>query len=158
MIRLASLALCLPLLAACVERTCDATLVHTQVTGTNELWGRVNDAEPTRLLAEAQAYRPLLSPDGKWLAVEVQQMSDLQLVRLFRREKTKLVASDANVTAVAWQRAAAEGRFELDELIHPRAWVVGWDHNGKSLSLGLSGSLPGQDTTLETVVAVPLTQ
>jgi hypothetical protein len=155
-IRIAFVVICLPLIAACVERACEVTLIHTQVTAANELWGQVNDAEPSRLLAEAQAYRPLLSPDAKWLAVEVQQMSDLQLVRLFHRDGTKLVASDANVTAVAWQAAAAAGGFKPDELIQPRAWVAGWGDDGKSLSIGLSGSLPGYDRALETIVAVPL--
>ena len=156
MIRLAFAVVCLPLITACAERACEATLIHTQVTAANELWGQVNDAEPSRLLAEAQAYRPLLSPDAEWLAVEVRQMSDLQLVRLFHRDGTKFVASDVNITAAAWQAAAAEGGFEPDELIQSRAWVAGWGDDGKSLAIGLRGSLPGYDRAVETVVAIPL--
>lgn len=156
MIRTAALALVLCCVAGCCEPHSDAMLVHTRVNGADELWGRVNDGESRRLLHGAQAYRPLLSPDGDWLAVEVRQMSDLTVVRLFRRDGETLVATDTDITARAWQWAVADTNITLGELSGPRTLVSGWDRDAQTLSLALSATISGSDQPFETVVSFPL--
>jgi hypothetical protein len=130
--------------------------IHTSVNDTGELWVSVNNDKPLRLLHEAQGYRPLVSPDGEWLAVEVRLMSDLEVVRLFRRDGVRFIAAENDVTAVAWQNVAAAHNFELDALSHTRARVAGWSNDGTILQLEMSASVPGEHSPLETVTAVPL--
>ena len=158
MIRTAALALVLCCVAGCCERHSDTTLVHTRVNAADELWGRVNDGEPRRLLHGAQAYRPLLSPDGDWLAVEVRQMSNLTVVRLFRRDGETLVATDTDITARAWQWAVADTSITLGEMSGARTLVSGWDRDAQTLSLALSATISGSDQPFETVITIPLAE
>ncbi len=157
-IRIAAIALCMTLLVSCADPSGRATLVHTHVTQANELWAQVNGGKSVRLLEAAQAYRPLLSPDGHWLAVEVMQMSDLHVVRLFRREGDTLVPAQTNVTAVAWRSAATHYDIELDELAHARAQVAGWDSDAHTLSLALGATRPGVEQPFEAIITVQLDQ
>ncbi len=101
---------------------------------------------------------PRISPDGHWLAVEVMQMSDLHVVRLFRREGDTLVPAQTNVTAVAWRSAATHYDIELDELAHARAQVAGWDSDAHTLSLALGATRPGVEQPFETIITVQLDQ
>jgi hypothetical protein len=157
-IRIAAVALCMTLLVSCDDPSGQATLVHTHVTQANELWAQVSDGESVRLLEAAQAYRPLLSPDGHWLAVEVMQMSDLHVVRLFRREGDTLVAANSDVTATAWQMVAAHSNLQLDGLVQPRTHVAGWDSDAHTLHLALSATIPESEQPFETIITVPLDQ
>ena len=158
MIRTAALALVLCCVAGCCEPPGDATLVHTRVNAADELWGSVNDGEPRRLLHGAQAYRPLLSPDGDWLAVEVRQMSDLTVVRLFRRDGDTLMAADTDITARAWQWALADTNITLGELSGARTLVSGWDRDAQTLLLALSATISSSDQPFETVITFPLAE
>lgn len=158
MIRTAALFLSLVLIAGCYERNCHATLIHTNVNEANELWGRVDDGDPIILLRQAQAYRPLLSPDGNWLAVEVRQMSDLHVVRLFRHDGERLVATDIDVTAHAWQLAAAGSNITPGELTHPRTHIFAWDSEAQTLSLALSATTPGIEQPFEMIITIQLDQ
>lgn len=158
MIRIITLYLALVLLPGCGEETQPANLlhIHTSANDAGELWASVNDSESIRLLHDAQGYRPLASPDGEWLAVEVRLMSDLEVVRLFRRDGARFISADKDVTAVAWLEVAATYDVELEALGRTKARVSGWSNEGKILQLELSATVPGEQDRLETVVAIPL--
>lgn len=155
MIRTIAFACVLCCIAGCYERRGDSTLFHTYVNADSELWGRVNDGEPRRLLREAQAYRPVVSPDGDWLAVEVAQMSNLTVVRLFKRDGDTLVAVDSDVNNRAWRWALSGSGVQLNELSHTRTQVAGWGNEGQKLLLVLSATLPG-GRPFETDITLPL--
>ena len=116
-------------------------------------WGY--DHEPRRLLYGAQAYRPLLSPDGNWLAVEVSQMSDLSVVRLFQRQGEILAATDTDITTRAWHKAMAGTNIQMGELSHARAQFAVWGGDAQTLSLALSATLP-DDKSFETIITLAL--
>lgn len=158
MIRIIALYFTLLLVAGCSEHSQPENLlhIHTSANAAGELWVSVNASEPVRLLDDAQGYRPLASPDGKWLAVEVRLMSNLEVVRLFRRDGARFLSADKDVTAVAWRQVAAAHNVELEALEQTRARLSGWGHEGTSLRLALSATVSGEQGRLETVVAVPL--
>ena len=155
--RTAAFALILCCIGGCCEQQRDTTLIHTSVNAAGEFWATVNDGESRRLLQEAQAYRPVLSPDGDWLAVEVRLMSDLSVVRLFQRVGETLVATDPDITTRAWHWALAGTDVQLGELSHARTLVAGWDSDAQTLLLVLSATLP-DDEPFETVITLPLDQ
>jgi len=130
--------------------------IHTSANEAGELWVSVNGGSPLRLLEDAQGYRSLVSSDGDWLAVEVRLMSDLEVVRLFRRDGNRFVATEKDVTTVAWRQAAAAENIEMEALIHTKTRFSGWNDEGTTLWLELSAVGPGEQDRLETVVAVPL--
>lgn len=158
MIRIIALCFVSALVVSCVEKKQPVNFIHihTSVNEAGELWVNVNNSEQLRLLHDAQGYRPLVSPDGKWLAVEVRLMSDLEVVRLFRRDGNRFVAADQDVTTVAWRQVAAAKNIELEALTHTKTRVSGWSNEGASLSLVLSAFRPGEQGWIETVVSIPL--
>lgn len=158
MIRIIALCLALLIVAGCSGEIQPANLlhIHSSANEAGELWVSINDGEPLRLLHDAQGYRPLVSPDGEWLAVEVRLMSDLEVVRLFRRDGNHFVAADKDVTAIAWRQVAAANDFELEALGHTKARVSGWGNKGTTLWLELSALRPGEQGQTETIVAIPL--
>lgn len=158
MIRIIALCFVLVLLVSCIEKKqpLNQLHIHTSVNEAGELWVNVNNSEPIRLLHHAQGYRPLVSPDGKWLAVEVRLMSDLEIVHLFRRDGNRFVAADQDVTTVAWRLVMAANNIELEALTHTKARVSGWSNDGASLSLVLSAFEPNEQDWIKTVVSIPL--
>ena len=130
--------------------------IHTNTTETGELWISINGSETIRLLYDAQGYRPLISPDGEWLAVEVRLMSDLEVVRLFRRAGDRFVIADKDVTAVAWRHVTNANKIEMQDLENTKARVSGWGDQGTDLRLELSALGPGELGLIETIVSVPL--
>lgn len=158
MIRIIALCLALVIIAGCRGEIQPENLLHiySSANEAGELWVSVNDGKPLRLLHDAQGYRPIVSPDGEWLAVEVRLMSDLEVVRLFRRDENRFVAADKDVTAVAWQQVAEADNFELEALGHTKARVSGWGNKGTTLWLELSALRPGEKARTESVVAIPL--
>lgn len=158
MMRIITLCFVLLLLVSCVEENQPLNLIHihTSVNESGELWVNVNNGEPIRLLHNAQGYRALVSPDAKWLAVEVRLMSDLEVVRLFRREGYRYVAAERDVTTVAWRQVAAANTIDLQDLTHTKARVSGWSNEGASLSLVLSAFGSSEQGWIETVVSIPL--
>jgi len=86
----------------------------------------------------------------------VRPMSDLEVVRVFRRDGTRFEAGGEDVTAIAWRRAAADGDLKLDELERPSARVAGWGDDGASLELELSAGVPDKNAAVEGTVVVPL--
>lgn len=158
MIRIIALCIALLLVAGCSEETQPANLlhIHTSTNEAGELWVSVNDGEPLRLLQDAQGYRSLVSSGGEWLAVEVRLMSNLEVVRLFRRDGDRFLAIDKDVIADAWQQAAATYNVELEALDNTKARVLGWSNEGTSLQLELSALLPDEKGWFENVVMVPL--
>ncbi len=158
MIRIIGLCLALVLITGCSEepRPINVLHIYTSVNDAGELWVSVDNDKPLRLLHEAQGYRPLVSPDGEWLAVEVRLMSDLEVVRVFRRDGGRFIAVEKDVTAIAWQKAAAAYNVELEALSQTRARVSGWSNEGTILQLEMSAFVPGEQSPLETVTAVSL--
>lgn len=152
------LALCIALIAGCGGQTQPSTRlhIHTTVNDAGELWVRVNNGEPLRLLHDARGYRPLVSPNGEWMAVEVRLMSDLDVVRLFRRDGNRFVAADKDITAAAWRQVAANEKIELEAMDRTKARVLGWSNEGTTLRLELSALVPGEKNLLGAVVGVPL--
>ena len=157
-IRNITLCLALALVASCgVEPQLENKLhIHTNANEAGELWVSVNYGEPLWLLHDAQGYRPLVSPNGEWLAVEVRLLSDLEIVRLFRRDGNRFIASDKDVTAIAWRQMATANDIELEVLSHTKARVSGWSNEGMTLRLELSALGPDEPGQIETDIAIPL--
>ena len=83
-------------------------------------------------------------------------MSNVNVVRLFRRDGLQFIAASEDVTAAAWKQATTGKNIKLDTLEQTRAHVSSWGSEGKSLRLELSAQIPGNKNVFETIVAVPL--
>lgn len=132
--------------------------IHTSVNQIGELWVRINNGKPQRLLQQAKGYRPLVSPTGNWLAVEVRLMSDLNIVRLFQRKGLQYVYANKNITGDAWKRASRREGIELKSLERTNAYVSGWGDEENVLQLELNAQAPGHKELFNTMVMIPLEQ
>lgn len=130
--------------------------VHTLVNQAQELWVSVNGQAPERLSIEAEDFRPVLSPNGAWLAVEARLLSSLGVVRLFKRAGDRFVAAAQNVTASAWRTAGAREGFDPDRVDNPQAFVHGWQDGGQSLEIELRGMWGDQPLPQERLVRIRL--
>jgi hypothetical protein len=148
------------LLAAGKAMGCEAPAVHvhTEIRDSGELWGGVDGEPARRLLGEAQGFRPVLSPDGRWLAVETRLMSNLTVVRLFRRDHNSFVPAGQDLTAAAWKRAGDRERFDPGSADGPQTFVQGWEDCGRRLVLLLRGVWGGRPAPSEVLVTIPLSQ
>ena len=93
------------------------------------------------LADDALAYEAYPSPDADKVAVETQLMSNLQIVRLYIREKDgcfRQVTPALSVTL--WQTLSQKENFSIEELMHPAMHVIKWmdDH---TLNIELRGEL-----------------
>ncbi len=113
--------------------------VHTEVNQAGELWANVNGQAPERLWIGAQDFRPLLSPNGAWLAVEARLMSNIGVVLLFRREGNRFVPAAQDVTGLAWKMAGERERFDPATVENPQTYVHGWENQGRLLQIKLRG-------------------
>lgn len=153
--RVAGLALAL-LLAACAPQgpVGPSAPLHTYVNRAGELWAGVGDAPAQRLLTNGQDYRPVPSPDGRWLAVEVRLMSNLDVVRLYRREGTLLVPVAPDITTAAWARVRRDHGIDPEALDGARSHISGWENGGTALWLELSADVESVPQTFH--ISVPL--
>ncbi len=135
--RLALLALLYVGCARAEDSPCELH-VHTAANEAGEFWASVDGSPPQRLMTKAQGYRPILSPNGAWLAVEPRLMSNLEVVRLFERQEIGFVPARLDVTRTAWERVSASGNLDPYQMDSARTRVHGWEDSGRKLVLELS--------------------
>ena len=114
--------------------------LHSTTNAEGELWVGFGDAPAQRLLADGRAYRVIPSPDGRLLAVETRLMFNLDVVRLFRRDGSRLLAVTPDATASAWRIAGQRHGFDPASLENTRTQVEGWSEDGRLLRLRLSAT------------------
>lgn len=119
--------------------------IHTHTNAANELWVTVGNTEPQLLLKEALNYRPVLSQSGQWLAVEMQLMSNLTVVRLFEMRNNQFTAVENDITRDAWRRVTSQKEINLNDVEAGSTYLSGFSNDESTLILELHGALPGQD-------------
>jgi len=147
--------LCLASLACGGGEATAPPAVHTESLPDGSFTVTVGAGEPQRLIEAAQQYRPVLSPDSRWLAVETRLFSDLQVVRVFRRDGDRFEEVDPDPVLATWARVASREGFLVEDVVRARASVAGWDDDDV-LILELSGDLPERDARWTTVERVPM--
>jgi len=92
---------------------------------------------------DALAYEVYLSPDADKVAVETQLMSDLQILRLYIKDKNGCFKKmEPALSSILWEKAATKKSFSMEDIEHPAMRFVKWIDD-QTLSIGLRGDLNG---------------
>jgi hypothetical protein len=134
--------LALMMLTGCTQRTRDierrAPLWQSTIID-GELWVQAFNGERHKLQIEGQNYHPLPSPDGRWLAVEVQRLSNLRTLRIFEHTTNGPRETAINASSHLWQRARDADGVDTDNLRYPAIRVVRWHPSSHALDVELRG-------------------
>lgn len=120
------------------------------------LWATTEGGRRQLLADDGKYYEARVSPDGRLIVADIALLSDLQVVRVYRRSRgSESWQPAADVTRTAWQRAAEAHDLALEEVSHARTRFVAWADDGAALELELSGRLPdGSELRYSQVVAL----
>ena len=83
------------------------------------------------LATDAIAYEPYVSPLGSWIAVETQLLSDLQIIKVYRKDaKGCYVAPQYVLSEKIWNDFLRNRYIMLEDIEHPRIDFLKWidDH------------------------------
>ncbi len=108
-----------------------------------------------RLADDALDYRVVPSPKGSWIAVETMLLSNLTVVRFYKkgsdgRYRHKEPPDLSNI----WERAAEEMGFDADDLRYPRVKFLRWEGE-KRASLNLSAAAAEKRIDRNVTVTLP---
>jgi len=82
------------------------------------------------LATDAIAYEPYVSPYGTWIAVETQLLSNLQIIRVYRKDmKGCYHVLQYPFSTKVWQKIAKKQGFIFENVIHPRMQFIKWIDN-----------------------------
>ena len=103
---------------------------------------KVQEGKKVCLLAEdAIDYETFVSPDATLIAVETLLMSNLQIVRVYKKdEKGCFQALKNRLSTKLWQDLSEKEGFTLDNVSHPRMKFLKWIDN-EQIEIALSGEL-----------------
>jgi len=100
------------------------------------------DKNRSCLLADdAIAYETYVSPKATWIAVETQLLSNIQIIRLYKKNSDgcyKPLKSPLSVEL--WHTLTAKKGFSIDDVLHPRMQFLKWIDNEQIL-IALSGEI-----------------
>ncbi|MDB4222941.1 hypothetical protein N9850_04150 [Granulosicoccus sp.] len=91
-----------------------------------ELWARDSSGDSYLFPIKGQDFNPLPSPDRRWLAVEVQKMSNLRVLKLFRQSDEGFTETHTNASTYLWNKARREDGLDTDNVSQPSITVLGW--------------------------------
>jgi len=83
------------------------------------------------LATDAIAYEPYVSPDATWIAVETQLLSNIQILRLYRKDVNGCyTAPGYALSEKIWNDFLRNRNIMLEEIVHPRIDFLQWidDH------------------------------
>lgn len=103
---------------------------------------KVKEGEKVCLLAnDAIYYETFVSPDASLIAVETLLMSNLQIVRVYRKDAEGCFYPLKNrLSTKLWRDLSEQEGFTLDDMSHPRMKFLKWIDN-KQIEIELSGEL-----------------
>lgn len=90
---------------------------------------------------QGQAFRPLPSPNGEWLAVEVQTLSNLRTLRIFRQSEHGFAETAQNASTYLWQQARVADAVDTDNIRDPAVGVINWLADSRGLNVELHAVL-----------------
>jgi len=101
---------------------------------------RINESGENYVLADdALDYRVIQSPDGQWLAVETRLMSNLQIIRAYRKNNQGRYRPLKDPVAVKlWDDLLKEEGFTIDDVNYPRMRFLRWISEN-SMLINMSG-------------------
>ncbi len=108
-----------------------------------ELWLERAGEQPQRLADDGRGYVAHVSPDGRWVAIDVVLFSNLQVTRLMRRDDASgRFVPAANLSTAAWTAAKETLGIGIDEVENARSSFAGWSEAGDAARIELSGLAP----------------
>ena len=136
--RYAGILLLALLTQGCTEDPPPVRQVHTSFSETAGLVVTDDQGRSQQLIAESLAVRAVVSPSGRWIAVEDSKLSNLVVVRLFRHSDGRYEETPLPDIRENWRRLAHEAGLELEELINPRVGIEGFGPDEETLQLQFS--------------------
>ncbi len=96
---------------------------------------KVKEGEKICLLADdAIDYETFVSPDATLIAVETLLMSDLQIVRMYKKDTEDCFLPLKHPLSVKlWHDLSIQKGFSLNDINHPRMKFLKWINKGKVL-------------------------
>jgi len=124
------------------EPTVDAEQMETLSFIKDEGILKVKEGEKVCLLADdAVDYETFVSPDATLIAVETLLMSNLQIVRVYKKDAEGCFHPLKNkLSTKLWHDLSEQKGFTLDDVSHPRMKFLKWIDN-KQIEVGLTGEL-----------------
>jgi len=103
---------------------------------------KVKEEEKVCLLADdAIDYETFVSPDATLIAVETLLMSNLQIVRVYKKDAEGCFQALKNrLSTKLWQALSEEEGYTLNDVSHPRMKFLKWIDNTQ-IEIALSGEL-----------------
>ena len=114
------------------------TLSFTKINGTLIV---TNGEKSCLLVKEAIAYETYVSPDTQMIAVEVQLLSNLQIIRMYKKNSAGCYKPFKNpLSTKLWGTLSEKKGFSIDDVLHPRMQFLKWVDNNQIL-IKISGDL-----------------
>lgn len=103
------------------------------------------------LVEEAQGFLAHPSPDGRWLALDVRLLSDLQVTYLYHRDDDGRWSLARNLSTPAWETAQRTLHLDpdLDDVLRPRTRFLRWSEDLEACTVAVSGDRDGEEIELE---------
>lgn len=136
--RFAALLLAGLLLQGCTEDPAPVRQVHTSFSEATGLVVTDDRGRSQQLIAESLAVRAVVSPSGRWIAVEDSKLSNLVIVRVFHYSGERYEEIPLPGIREQWQAMAREVGLEFEDLINPRTGIEGFGPNEETILLQFS--------------------
>ncbi len=92
-----------------------------------------------KLADDALDYRVIPSPKGSWLAVETLKLSNLIVVRFYKKDpEGRYRRKDVTASTHLWSDLSAKMGFDIDDIRFPRTKFIRWEDE-RHAHLNLSG-------------------
>lgn len=122
-------------LCGCGQSNPAGHLIQTQFLETSGLTVIDSSGESQQLIENSLHARAVVSPSGQWIAVEDMKMSDLVVVRLFRRHNGRYQELELPELRQHWMQLAEQGGIPFEDLIRPRVNIDNFGPSEKTLLL-----------------------
>ncbi|MGH7884096.1 MAG: hypothetical protein ACRENO_00215 [Thermodesulfobacteriota bacterium] len=106
-------------------------------TETGELLLTYPDGGKQILSSEGIDYNPHISPDNKYIALDLIKFSNLQITRLFKRGSSNTFIEEKNLSSAAWKEFSKNNDLRIEQIINPRSRVI--NLNDTTVKIELSG-------------------
>ena len=126
------------LLQGCSEEPAPDRQVHTSFSESAGLVATDNQGRSQQLISDSLAARAVVSPSGRWIAVEDSLLSNLVVVRLFRFSGEKYEEMPLPDLRKEWDALARSAGLEVEDLINPRVGIEGFGPNEETILLQFS--------------------
>ena len=138
MIRAIGILLLTLLLQACMEDPAPGRQIHATFSETTGLVVTDDEGRSQQLISDSVAARAVVSPSGRWIAVEDSRLSNLVIVRVFRFSGERYEEIPLPGIGGEWSALARGAGLEADDLINPRVGIEGFGPNEETILLRFS--------------------